>query len=128
MIQITYHRLVVMTIRVTKLNVCRFPAIDCINIFWYVKIYAANIYFFCFRLYTRESKTGDWAGTRMTRDPWIHSRYHYTPRFPTPFTRHGTQVNSRGIWSCDLQFTTSDFITIEPPMSHNRVGYYFLES
>ena len=33
---------------------------------------------------------------------------------------HGTHVNPGGIWTCDLQFTTSDFITTEPLINHTR--------
>ena len=33
------------------------------------------------------------------------------------------QENPGGIWTCDLQFTTGDFMPTEPPMTHTRAGY-----
>ena len=41
----------------------------------------------------RESTIGDWAGTRVTWGPEIHSDYHYTPRCPTIARKHGTWVS-----------------------------------
>ena len=43
-----------------------------------------------FFLVTRGIDNWSWDGTHVTLGPGIHSRYHYTPRFPTPFARHGT--------------------------------------
>ena len=48
---------------------------------------------FLFFLVTRGIDNWSCTGTRVTRGPWIHSYYHYTPRLPTPAARHGTQVN-----------------------------------
>ena len=57
------------------------------------KYYFLESFFFV----TRGINNWSWAGTHVTRGPGIHFRYHYTPRCPTPFARHGTQVNSGGI-------------------------------
>ena len=50
-----------------------------------------------FFLVTRGIDNWSWASTHVTWGPGIHSRYHYTPRFPTPTARHGTQVTPGGI-------------------------------
>ena len=50
-----------------------------------------------FFLVTRGIGNWSWDGTHMEQGLGIHSRYHYTPRCPTPFARHGTQVNPGGI-------------------------------
>ena len=44
------------------------------------KYYLLESFFFV----TRGIGNWSWAGTRVTQGSGIHSRYHYTPRFPTP--------------------------------------------
>ena len=50
-----------------------------------------------FFLVARGISNWSWDGTHVTQGIGIHSLYHYTPLFPTPFARHGTQVNPGGI-------------------------------